>query len=83
MVFPETLEKIRSAYLQIPGTELKGWQLDPMGWNYNGNQETDDTDLHLLRGDKREAVTVQPEESFDEAAMQQEILSKMRAKGLI
>jgi hypothetical protein len=84
MVFQETLDMIENAFRQIPESELNGWGLDPMGWNYNGNQETDDTDIHLLRGEReRASVTILPEGIFEERALQQEILTKMRAKGLI
>ena len=84
MVFPERLDMIEDAFNQIPDAELRGWGLDPMGWNYNGNQETDDTDVHLLRGEReRASVTVLPEGLFTTEELQNEILIKMRAKGLI
>ena len=50
MVSEDSLNMIRLAFIQLSETtDLGGWQLDPWGWNYNGSQETDDTDIHILR----------------------------------
>jgi hypothetical protein len=54
MVSEHSLNMIRATFIQLSDTtDLGGWQLDPLGWNYNGNHETDDMDIYLLRGNWR------------------------------
>jgi hypothetical protein len=85
MVSEPTLRKIRLAFAGLSQwVDLEGWQLDPMGWNYNGNQETEDTDLHLLRGESERAyITILPGDGASDEDLQSQIRSQMLAKGLI
>jgi len=84
MVSEPTLERIRLAFLQLSeDADLAGWRLDPMGWNYNGNQETDDTDIHLVKGSERGSVTILPEPGATLESLQSQIQQRMIAQGLI
>lgn len=85
MVSEPTLERIRTAFEQLSETsDLSGWVLDPMGWYYNGNQETDDVDIHLLRGEsERASLTILPEPGASLARLQSEIQRRMQAESLI
>lgn len=85
MVSEHTLERIRSAFEQFQETTgLAGWGLDPVGWNYNGNQQTDDVDIHLLRGNSERAYfTILPEPSASMERLQSQIHRRMVDAGLI
>jgi len=85
MVSEHTLEKIRLAFIQLSeSTDLAGWRLDPMGWNYNGNQETDDVDIHLMKGkSERVSLTILPEPGATLESLQSQIQQRMIAQGLI
>ena len=76
---------IRSAFIQLSNrTDLGGWQLDPWGWNYNGNQETDDTDIHLLRGEsERASITILPGPGASTEGLQNQIQQLMLSHKLI
>jgi hypothetical protein len=85
MVSDRTLERVRAAFIQLSETtDLAGWELDPIGWNYNGKQETDDLDIHLLRGQsERVSLTVLPEPGASLEKLQSQIQRRMIAEGLI
>lgn len=85
MISEESVNMIRSAFIRLSETmDLGGWQLDPWGWNYNGNQETDDTDIHLLRGEaERASITILPGPSASTESLQTQIQQLMLAQGLI
>lgn len=85
MVSAHTLERIRLAFYQLSETtDLAGWRLDPMGWNYNGNQETDDVDIHLLKGEsERVALTILPEAGPSLERLGSQIQQRMIEQGLI
>jgi hypothetical protein len=85
MVSERTLETIRTAFEQLRETiDLAGWGLDPMGWNYNGNQQTDDVDIHLLRGEsERASLTILPEPGASLERLQSQIQQRMVDAGLI
>ena len=85
MVSEDSLNMIRSAFIQLSETtNLGGWQLDPLGWNYNGKHETDDTDIHLFRGEsERASLTILPGPSASIESLQSQIQKLMHAQGLI
>jgi hypothetical protein len=85
MVSERTLNIIRDAFIRLSiRTDLRGWQLDPMGWNYNGNQETEDTDIHLLRGEsERASLTILPEPGASVESLEAQIQQLMIGGGLI
>ena len=85
MVSEDSLNMIRSAFIQLSDkTDLGGWQLDPWGWNYNGNQETDDTDIHLLRGEaERASITILPWPGASTEGLRSQIQQLMLAQKLI
>lgn len=85
MVSEDSLNMIRSAFIQLSEkTDLGGWKLDPLGWNYNGKQETDDTDIHLFRGKtERTSLTILPGPSASIEGLQSQIQQLMQAQGLI
>jgi hypothetical protein len=84
--YPEhTLERIRRAFIQLSESEnLEGWRLDPMGWNYNGKQETDDVDIHLVKGEsERASLTILPEPGASRESLQSQIQQRMIAQELL
>jgi hypothetical protein len=84
MVSEPQLEKIRKAFEGLPERDLQGWGLDPMGWNYNGKQESDDVDLHLLRGQSERApITIFPEPGATHESLTSQILQRMAEQRLI
>jgi hypothetical protein len=80
-----TLQTIRAAFERLAKhDDLEGWILDPLGWNYDGRQDTSDTDIRLVRGEtERASITILPRPNETENSLQAQIMGKMREQGLI
>ena len=85
MISEPTLNKISAAFIQLSQTtDLQGWRLDPLGWNYNGKQETDDTDIQLFRSQsERASLTILPEPGSTVESLRFQIQKLMVSRGLI